>query len=116
MNHLHISNLKHGLPVPEEADIVIVGAGMSGLYNAWRIQNEYPDKKVIILEKLPRTGGRLDSDLIEFPHDVTVKEEEGGMRFTFSMKELISLIYEMGIQDQIVPFPMNSGGNNRLFF
>ena len=105
---------------------------MAGLYTAWRLINEkgYKREDVVILEKLNRTGGRLDSDLIKFK-DITVKEEEGGMRFTFdSMDNLMSLFMTLPtanengkpnpdkdiIARQIVPFPMNSGGNNKLYF
>lgn len=109
---------------------------MAGLYSAWRLINEanIDPKDIVILEKLNRTGGRLDSDLVKFEgvggKEIDVKEEEGGMRFTFdSMDNLMALfmtlpIAEQGqpnsdgtiIANQIVPFPMNSDGNNRLYF
>jgi monoamine oxidase len=134
MAHFKVQNLKHpeGHQVPKTAPVVIVGAGMAGLYTAWRLINEkgYSPDEVVILEKLNRTGGRLDSDLIKF-EGATVKEEEGGMRFTFdSMDNLMALFMtlptanEQGephpaqelIARQIVPFPMQSGGNNKLYF
>ncbi|WP_162417790.1 flavin monoamine oxidase family protein [Cyclobacterium roseum] len=134
MAHFKVNNLKHpeGHQVPKKAPVVIVGAGMAGLYTAWRLINEkgYSPEEIVILEKLNRTGGRLDSDLIQF-EGATVKEEEGGMRFTFdSMDNLMALFMtlptanESGepnpgeelIARQIVPFPMQSGGNNRLYF
>ena len=72
---------------------------------------------IVILDKNNRTGGRLDSDVIHFPDHEEVKEEEGGMRFTFDlMDDLMALFAILGIDDQIVPFPMNSGGNNRLLY
>lgn len=117
MAHLTLEDLKHGRPIPKKPRIVIIGAGMAGLYTAWRILQENPDEDVIILERSNRTGGRLDSDLIQFTGGQTVKEEEGGMRFTFdNMDDLMSLFLMLGIDDEIVPFPMNSGGNNRLYF
>ena len=134
MAHFTVENLKHVKrhQIPKKASIVIVGAGMAGLYTAWRLINEkgYSPKDIVILEKLNRTGGRLDSDLIEF-EDVTVKEEEGGMRFTFdSMDNLMALFMTLPVTDkkgesksgkeliakQFVPFPMQSGGNNKLYF
>lgn len=117
MPHLSCSDFKHKGSIPQSVDVLIVGAGMSGLYAAWRILQKEPTTKVTIVDRLNRTGGRLDSDLIEFQGGQTVKEEEGGMRFTFdSMDDLMSLFLILGIDDQIVPFPMNSGGNNRLYF
>ncbi|MBR9911519.1 MAG: NAD(P)-binding protein [Gammaproteobacteria bacterium] len=104
-------------PLPREADIVIVGAGMSGLYVAWRLLQQDPERSVCIVDRINRTGGRLDSDLVHFPDGSTVKEEQGGMRFTFdTMDNLMSLFLLLGLDKEIVPFPMNSGGNNRLYF
>ncbi len=110
--------------LPKEVDIVVVGAGMSGLYVAWRLLQDDPGREICIVDKINRTGGRLDSDLIHFAavvdgekKEVIIKEEQGGMRFTFdTMDDLMSLFLELGLDEEIVPFPMNSGGNNRLFF
>ncbi|MBQ4812259.1 FAD-dependent L-amino acid oxidase [Pseudoalteromonas luteoviolacea] len=111
-------------PLPSQVKVAIVGAGMSGLYSAWRLQQEANCQDLAIFERSDRTGGRLDSDLIEFknlrsetPKTITVKEEQGGMRFLFDgMDDLMALFLKLNLQDDIVPFPMNSGGNNRLFF
>ena len=135
MAHFIVGNLKHSeeYQIPCKAPIIIVGAGMAGLYTAWRLINEknYPPGDIVILEKLNRTGGRLDSDLVHFKGGATVKEEEGGMRFTFdSMDNLMALFMTLPqanengepksedelIAKQIVPFPMQSGGNNKLYF
>ena len=117
MAHLTHTELAHEKRIPEETDIIVIGGGMAGLYTTWRILRENPDQEIFIIDKLNRTGGRLDSDLVEFEGHETVKEEEGGMRFTFDiMDDLMSLFLILGIDDQIVPFPMNSGGNNRLYF
>jgi hypothetical protein len=106
--------------------VAIVGAGMSGLYSAWRLQEELGIDDIAIFERSNRTGGRLDSDLIEFknlkegpeqPKTIAVKEEQGGMRFLFEgMDDLMTLFLKLNLQNDIVPFPMNSGGDNRLFF
>ena len=37
-------------PIPTEADIVIIGSGISGVGAAYHISKTMPDKKVIILE------------------------------------------------------------------
>ncbi|MBQ4836230.1 MULTISPECIES: FAD-dependent L-amino acid oxidase [Pseudoalteromonas] len=111
-------------PLPSKVKVAIVGAGMSGLYSAWRLQQEAQCQDLAIFERSNRTGGRLDSDLIKFnnlrsnePKTITVKEEQGGMRFLFDgMDDLMALFLKLNLQNDIVPFPMNSGGNNRLFF
>ena len=140
MNHLSLNELKHAdnFNIPKKVGTLVVGGGMSGLYLTWRLLKENPQEDILIFEKSNRTGGRLDSDLINFDEvqqggatkEIVLKEEEGGMRFTFdSMDNLMALflslnaeikdengIREEPMTDQIVPFPMGSNGNNRLYF
>ncbi|WP_064966909.1 flavin monoamine oxidase family protein [Tenacibaculum ovolyticum] len=99
-------------------DVLIVGAGVSGLYTAYRLLQQDSKRKVVILDRLNRTGGRLDSDLVAIkdPYDnkkSIVKEEEGGMRFEDSMTELMSLFTALGLCKDAVYFPMTT---NRYFF
>nr|WP_067291455.1 FAD-dependent oxidoreductase [Marinobacterium profundum] len=116
MAHLTLHDLLHRNPMPTHTDTLVVGAGMAGLYTTWRMLENDPNADVFIIDKSNRTGGRLDSDVVKIG-DAEVKEEEGGMRFTFDdMDNLMSLFMLLNIEDQIVPFPMNSGGNNRLLF
>ena len=68
----------------------------------------YPDINVTIVERLDRTGGRLDSDIIEVTPGERVREKEGGMRFNYDMTELMALNGALGLCEQIVPFPMGS--------
>lgn len=120
MPHLTSAELAHDEPLPESLDTLVVGAGMSGLYATWRVLGEDSNASIAIFEKSDRTGGRLDSDLIHFRDGLkeeTVKEEEGGMRFTFKyMDNLMALLLLLGLDQEIVPFPMGPNGNNRLFF
>ena len=72
------------LQLPSKTDILIVGAGVSGLYAAWRLLRQDSKRKITIVDRLNRTGGRLDSDLVRLPdpydnENVVVKEEEGGV-------------------------------------
>jgi monoamine oxidase len=94
----------------------VVGAGMSGLYSTWRILQKDPGAEILIFERSNRTGGRLNSDVVEFEKE-KVKEEEGGMRFTFDrMDNLMSLLLIFELDKQVVPFPMSGSGTNRLCF
>jgi monoamine oxidase len=103
-------------PIPKAVDILVVGAGMSGLYSSWRILQKNPGAEILIFERSNRTGGRLNSDVVEFEME-EVKEEEGGMRFTFDrMDNLMSLLLIFGLDEQVVPFPMSGSGTNRLCF
>lgn len=97
--------------------LVIVGAGVAGLYTAWRILLDTPEQHVLIVDRLNRTGGRLDSDLVNIPTaqgEATVRDEEGGMRFNYGMTELMSVFGALDLCDEIVDFPM-SDPRNRFF-
>lgn len=102
--------------IQDKSDILIVGAGVSGLYAAWRLLKQDQNRKVTVIERLNRTGGRLDTDLIKINYGSNqysvVRDEEGGMRFTYQMKELMSLFNGLKLCDQIVDFLMTT---NRYF-
>lgn len=101
--------------IPASTDILIVGAGMAGLYCAYRLLDENARRKIVLIDCLNRVGGRLDTDLVHIKDLngklIEVKEEEGGMRFNQSMKELLTLIHDLGMEDQIVPFGMGDSNN-----
>jgi hypothetical protein len=103
--------------LPSSADIVIVGAGVAGLYCAYRLLKENPGRKLIILERLDRIGGRLDTDLVKIKdldgQTIDVVEEEGGMRFNESMTELLALLQDLGMYEQIITF--GSGDDNNYY-
>ena len=102
-----------------EQDVVIVGGGISGLYCAMKLiqfkekePNNYRNlKSISILEKTNRWGGRLDTDKIRIGDDI-VKEEEGGMRFTYNFTDykksnmplLGQLIHDLGLEDLLTRF------------
>lgn len=120
MPHLTSADLAHKDAIPSSVDTLVVGAGMAGLYVTWRVLDRDPKASILILEKSDRTGGRLDSDLIHFKDgrkEETVKEEEGGMRFTLDvMDNLMALLLIFDLDKEVVPFPMGPNGNNRLYF
>jgi len=95
------------------SDVLIVGAGMAGLYTAWRLQQANAKLRIRFLERLPRTGGRLETDHVTI-NGVSVKTEEGGMRFLVTHVELVSLLKELGLWTQVVDFPM--GDDHNLFY
>src|SRR5436190_155850 len=47
-------------PVIEELDVLIVGAGISGIDGAWHLQARCPGKSYAILEARERVGGTWD--------------------------------------------------------
>ena len=48
-------------PICRHADVVIAGAGVTGLYLAYRIAGERPELSIVVLEASERIGGRLRS-------------------------------------------------------
>jgi monoamine oxidase len=98
-------------------DVVIVGAGMSGLYSAWRIGEswrespalrewaaERPDGKlrIAILEWSDRVGGRIDTRIVADMENVPA--EVGGMRFTKDHKIVSMMVEQFKLPTE--PFPM----------
>ena len=98
-----------------ELDVAIVGAGVSGLYTAWRLTSPRSDgrtPKVQILELSNRIGGRLES--VQLP-GMQIAGELGGMRYMTQQAIVTSLIEQVfANQLQSIPFPM--GDPNPHFF
>jgi lysine 2-monooxygenase len=100
----------------ESCDIAIVGAGVAGLYTAWRLlRSSEPEKrpKIVIFESATRIGGRLKTSSIEFLGKKIIVEE-GGMRFLKSHKHLMRLLEDLGLDPQIRKFGMGDE-NNRYY-
>src|SRR3569623_2104506 len=49
----------------EFVDVVIVGAGISGISAAWHLQDRCPDKSYVVLERRENLGGTWD--LFKYP-------------------------------------------------
>jgi renalase len=56
---------------PEIYDLIIVGAGLTGLYLSWELSQKYPALKILMLEKSKSCGGRMATrraDQIHYDH------------------------------------------------
>lgn len=73
-------------------DFIIIGGGVGGCHTAMKLKDKYPNKKILLIEKSNRIGGRLLS--IETKDG---KIEAGGARFSNHHKLLNKLIDELGI-------------------
>jgi hypothetical protein len=109
------------------ADHVIVGAGASGLYTAYRLLKDgalAPGDTVKVFEWSQRPGGRIYT--YTFPEDVGGNGlycEFGGMRFATDPKFpdstveghriVQSLIIDLGLAGKVVPFGKS---DNRLYY
>ena len=73
-------------PAVEHVDVLIVGAGISGIGAGYHLRDQYPEKSFVILEKFESFGGtwlthtypgiRSDSDLFTFGYKL--KPRKGG--------------------------------------
>jgi monoamine oxidase len=94
----------------ETFDCAIVGAGISGCYAAWRLAKAFPTRRIALIERGNRLGGRLlsrpiccDEGRIDF----------GAMRYRTTQvktRMLIENILELSVR----PLPLGKG--NRLYF
>lgn len=82
-------------------DAVVIGAGIAGLTVAWRIQQQLPCARVLVLEGANRTGGRLQT--VQFQGETT---ELGAGRLSSSLHvHTLRLIRDAGfcLATDVVP-------------
>lgn len=97
--------------------VIVVGAGVSGLYAAWRLCVDTPTlmpSQVAVLEASDRTGGRLRTwSLNDFdpslPSDPSCRAELGGMRILNYNIYACSLVEHFGLG--LVSFPADVATN-----
>lgn len=97
----------------ETADVVIAGGGFAALNVAFRLKQADSGLKVVVLERKPSVGGRIDTSFVDV-NGMQVKFEEGGMRFLKSHALLNRLIDELGLRPEVMPFHM--GDEQNLFY
>ncbi|RDU98013.1 flavin monoamine oxidase family protein [Trinickia dinghuensis] len=100
----------------EHLDIAVVGAGVSGVYSAWRLQQADSRRKIVVFEGSERIGGRLLS--VTPPDNPDMVAELGGMRILEAVQPLVTnLIAKLNLElpkDQQIetyPFPVDEPVN-----
>jgi protoporphyrinogen oxidase len=83
-------------------DIIVIGGGIAGIYTTYQICKKNPKKKVLLLEKDGRLGGRIHTFSNEY---MTV--EAGAGRLSGSQPLIMELIRELGLTKKLQPL---SGG------
>jgi len=78
-------------------DYLIVGAGVAGLYTAYKLIIKYPHAKICIIESTNRIGGRLHS--IKYDGQIM---DSGGARFNTDQHRVLSLVKELGLEPKII--------------
>jgi len=76
----------------DKYDLVIVGAGISGLYCAYHLQKQFP--KILIIEKDDRIGGRIFTQKI-VANNKQVYIELGANRFSIHHTKVMKLINDL---------------------
>jgi monoamine oxidase len=81
----------------EDVDVLVVGAGVAGLFVAWRLlgQDAVQPPRVVVLESAGRVGGRIQT--VEVPDRPDQRIDLGAMRFTSEHTLVQSLLTRLGI-------------------
>lgn len=90
--------------------IVIVGAGISGLAVAYRLQERLPDASITILEQANRPGGTTWT-----LHDDGFQVETGPNGFLDTKPATLALCRDVGLGAQLVEASEAAGKNRYLF-
>lgn len=97
----------------DKLDVAIVGAGVSGVYAAWRLKQEDPKRKVVVFEGSDHVGGRLLS--VRPPDIPNMVAELGGMRILPAVQPLIAklvdVLNEAGQEIETYKFPVDEPQN-----
>ena len=108
---VHHYNIESDLCKDNTIDVAVVGAGVSGVYSAYKL-SQHTDLSIHVYETEDRVGGRTFS--VPMPGISDFKADIGAMRFQKnSHKRLFSLAKELGLT--IIPFTTQSE-NNTLYF
>lgn len=91
-------------------DYVIVGAGITGAYLAKRLSLQFPNAKILILEKETDVGGRLRSISPATSTEEVAQVELGGMRYFPSIQPLTSNVVKLLHLSAVeVPYVQDNG-------
>ncbi|XP_071802453.1 amine oxidase [flavin-containing]-like [Asterias amurensis] len=80
-----------------EYDVIIVGAGLSGLTSAYTLLQKKPSAKVLVLEASDRYGGDVTSKDLNGATG-TCEWDIGGTRIGSSQKDILALVKELGLE------------------
>ncbi|CAJ0582081.1 unnamed protein product, partial [Mesorhabditis spiculigera] len=85
-------------PVQADYDVVIVGAGVSGLATAHELRKRAPDLKVLIVEAKNRVGGRTLTVDLKGRTDKPEKFDLGGQWVGKTQSHILEIMKELRIQ------------------
>ena len=87
-------------------DLIIIGAGISGLETALKLGHKYKNKnkKILVLDRNDYIGGRVKT-VNDIYKGKKFKYEAGAARFNDNHKTLLSIIKRYNLQNKIVKIP-----------
>jgi oxygen-dependent protoporphyrinogen oxidase len=97
--------------MPISRRVVIVGAGISGLATAYRLQQLDPEADITVLEQRDRPGGTIWTESRD-----GFQVELGANGFLDSRSSTLELCREVGLGDRLVAASEASGRNRYLFW
>ncbi|CAH3171923.1 unnamed protein product [Porites evermanni] len=81
----------------ESVDVVVVGAGISGLSAAYELMKKRPKTRLVVLEAKDRVGGRLDSAELKTATG-NDRWDVGGQWVARSQKNIMNLLQELDVE------------------
>src|SRR6266540_2981871 len=91
--------------------VVIVGAGISGLATAFRLQQLVPQVEITLLEQRDRPGGTVWTERRD-----GFQVETGANGFLDTKPSTLALCRDLGLGDQLVPASEGASRNRYLFW
>lgn len=83
-------------------DYIIVGAGISGLYSAYKLLQKNSKLNILILESQSRIGGRCETISFKDNDGTQIQYEAGGARFSNKHTRLVKLLKELDLYNDKV--------------
>ncbi len=80
-----------------DADVIIVGGGISGLATAWFLRDANPSIRVLVLEAEERVGGKISSTSIG-----GVQVDSGPDAFLARVEGAVELAHAVGLGDDLI--------------
>jgi protoporphyrinogen/coproporphyrinogen III oxidase len=90
--------------------VVIIGAGISGLATAFRLQQKAPSLEVAILERGHRAGGTIWTE-----REAGFQVEIGANGFLDTKSSTLDLCRDLGLKDRLIPASEAAGRNRYLY-
>ena len=83
---------------PRRPRVAVVGAGITGLATAYRLERSRPDAEVVVFEAAPNVGGKARTSVRD---GYTVDWGPNG--FLAAVPETLALVHDLGLDDELQP-------------